>query len=56
MGIINIYSETKLRSEVSDLSASDYFVNTYGKTHMRSTAYILGVLAGYFAFYVHKKQ
>lgn len=45
-----------LCSEVSDLSANDYFIFTYGKTHMRATAYILGVLAGFVAYYIHKKQ
>uniref|UniRef100_A0A182NDQ2 Nose resistant-to-fluoxetine protein N-terminal domain-containing protein n=1 Tax=Anopheles dirus TaxID=7168 RepID=A0A182NDQ2_9DIPT len=33
--------------EVSDLQANDYFVNVYGKTHLRATAYLLGLLVGY---------
>lgn len=56
MSRVNIYEDLNLCSEVSDLSANDYFIHTYGKTHMRSTAYIFGVLAGFLAFYVHKKQ
>ncbi|XP_053678533.1 nose resistant to fluoxetine protein 6-like [Anopheles nili] len=33
--------------EVSDLQANDYFVNVYGKTHLRATAYLFGLLVGY---------
>ncbi|CRK87301.1 CLUMA_CG001103, isoform A [Clunio marinus] len=43
-------------SEITDLSANTYFINTYGKTHMRATGYIFGILAGFLAFYVNKKQ
>lgn len=45
-----------LHSEIADLSANDYFVNTYGKTHMRSTAYILGIMIGFIVYQIHKKK
>uniref|UniRef100_A0A182QX25 Nose resistant-to-fluoxetine protein N-terminal domain-containing protein n=1 Tax=Anopheles farauti TaxID=69004 RepID=A0A182QX25_9DIPT len=33
--------------EVTDLQANDYFVHVYGKTHLRATAYLFGLLVGY---------
>lgn len=53
---IDIDPLNRFCSEVADLSTNDYFINTYGKTHMRSSAYIFGILAGFLAFYIHKKQ
>lgn len=53
---VNIYVEFEFNSEISDLSDNDYFINTYGKTHMRATAYIFGILVGFLAFHAHKKQ
>ncbi|KAL7029378.1 hypothetical protein ACKWTF_006213 [Chironomus riparius] len=44
------------QDEVSDLSANNYFIYTYGKTHMRAISYIIGILIGYIAFYIHKKK
>lgn len=38
------------------MSANNYFINTYGKTHMRGISYVIGILTGYIAFYVHKKK
>lgn len=40
-------------SEISDLSANHYFIHFYGKTHMRATAYVFGILVG---FLVHVMQ
>ncbi|KAG5684438.1 hypothetical protein PVAND_013672 [Polypedilum vanderplanki] len=44
------------QEEISDLSANDYFINTYGKTHMRAISYIFGILAGYIGYYVYKNN
>ncbi|CAO1386214.1 unnamed protein product [Diamesa serratosioi] len=42
--------------EVSDLSANDYFINSYGKTHMRATSYVFGLLVGFLAHYIHDQK
>uniref|UniRef100_A0A182Y7U1 Nose resistant-to-fluoxetine protein N-terminal domain-containing protein n=1 Tax=Anopheles stephensi TaxID=30069 RepID=A0A182Y7U1_ANOST len=42
--------------EVSDLQANDYFVNVYGKTHLRATAYLFGLLVGYLVHWMQIKN
>uniref|UniRef100_A0A182SXU3 Acyltransferase 3 domain-containing protein n=1 Tax=Anopheles maculatus TaxID=74869 RepID=A0A182SXU3_9DIPT len=42
--------------EVSDLQANDYFVNVYGKTHLRATAYLFGLLVGYLVHWMQLKN
>ncbi|XP_070492793.1 nose resistant to fluoxetine protein 6-like [Chironomus tepperi] len=44
------------QDEVSDLSTNNYFIHTYGKTHMRAISYVIGILIGYIAFYIHKEK
>lgn len=43
-------------SEVHDLQANDYFVNVYGKTHLRATAYLFGLLVGYLVHWMQIKK
>uniref|UniRef100_A0A182M972 Acyltransferase 3 domain-containing protein n=1 Tax=Anopheles culicifacies TaxID=139723 RepID=A0A182M972_9DIPT len=43
-------------TEVSDLQANDYFVNVYGKTHLRATAYLFGLLVGYLVHWMQLKN
>lgn len=43
-------------SEISDLSANSYFIHTYGKTHMRATGYIAGLVVGYLVHIIKKKE
>ncbi|XP_001237269.4 nose resistant to fluoxetine protein 6 [Anopheles gambiae] len=42
--------------EVHDLQANDYFVNVYGKTHLRATAYLFGLLVGYLVHWMQIKN
>uniref|UniRef100_A0A182PNQ7 Nose resistant-to-fluoxetine protein N-terminal domain-containing protein n=1 Tax=Anopheles epiroticus TaxID=199890 RepID=A0A182PNQ7_9DIPT len=42
--------------EVSDLQANDYFVHVYGKTHLRATTYLLGLLVGYAVHWMQIKN
>ncbi|XP_052900794.1 nose resistant to fluoxetine protein 6-like [Anopheles moucheti] len=42
--------------EVSDLQSNDYFVNVYGKTHLRATAYLFGLLVGYLVHWMQMKN
>lgn len=42
--------------EVTDISSNDYFINVYGKTHNRATAYILGILVGFVVYHLNKKK
>ncbi|KAJ8949571.1 hypothetical protein NQ318_016202, partial [Aromia moschata] len=39
--------------EITDISTNSYFVNTYIKTHIRSSSYFIGLLFGYL---VHRLQ
>ncbi|XP_052872546.1 nose resistant to fluoxetine protein 6-like [Anopheles cruzii] len=39
--------------EVADLQFNHYFVNVYGTTHMRATAYLFGLLTGYLVHWMH---
>lgn len=45
-----------LSSDIKDLSLNYYFINVYGKTHMRATAYILGIVIGFIVYQIHKKK
>lgn len=45
-----------INSEVYDLSANEYFFTTYGKTHMRATAYVFGILVGYIVHILQDKK
>ncbi|XP_058118232.1 nose resistant to fluoxetine protein 6-like [Anopheles ziemanni] len=42
--------------EISDLQSNDYFVNVYGKTHLRATAYLFGLLAGYLVHWMQMES
>uniref|UniRef100_A0AAG5CQ94 Nose resistant-to-fluoxetine protein N-terminal domain-containing protein n=1 Tax=Anopheles atroparvus TaxID=41427 RepID=A0AAG5CQ94_ANOAO len=42
--------------EISDLQSNDFFVNVYGKTHLRATAYLFGLLAGYLVHWMQLKD
>jgi peptidoglycan/LPS O-acetylase OafA/YrhL len=42
--------------EVFDVSLNEYFIHTYGKTHMRATAYFFGILAGYLVYEIQEKK
>ncbi|XP_049276977.1 nose resistant to fluoxetine protein 6-like [Anopheles funestus] len=43
-------------AEVSDLQSNEYFVNVYGKTHLRATAYLFGLLVGYLVHWMQIKN
>ncbi|XP_029710860.1 nose resistant to fluoxetine protein 6 [Aedes albopictus] len=42
--------------EVTDLQSNSYFANVYVKTHMRATAYIFGLVAGYLVHIMQQKN
>lgn len=46
----------RLFSEISDLSANNYFANVYIKTHMRATAYVFGLLTGFLIHLMQEKK
>ncbi|XP_023037117.1 nose resistant to fluoxetine protein 6 [Drosophila willistoni] len=43
-------------SELSDLARNSFYINSYIKTHMRASAYIIGLLAGYLVHVIQKKH
>ncbi|XP_055637440.1 nose resistant to fluoxetine protein 6-like isoform X2 [Toxorhynchites rutilus septentrionalis] len=42
--------------EVVDLQANQFFANVYVKTHMRATAYVVGLLVGYLVHLMQQKS
>ncbi|XP_058833255.1 nose resistant to fluoxetine protein 6-like isoform X2 [Topomyia yanbarensis] len=42
--------------ELDDIQANYYFANVYVKTHMRATAYVFGILAGYLVHLMQEKS
>lgn len=52
----NIFKFIFLLSEITDLSANEYFVNVYVKTHMRATAYVFGILTGFLVHIIQEKM
>lgn len=53
---IQIHLNLSYSSEITDLSANEYFINSYGKTHMRATSYVFGLLVGFLAYLIHEKK
>lgn len=41
---------------MTDLQSNSYFANVYVKTHMRATAYIFGLVAGYLVHIMQQKK
>lgn len=42
--------------EVVDVQSNPYFINVYGKTHMRATGYIFGIFVGYLVHWMQQKN